>query len=428
MADGAPCPPAPRARDPTGGPALPSRHEPTAAEQLMLELVNRARLDPAAEARRLDVGLGDGLPPGAIGRGPLQPLAWNLDLSQAAAGHSDWMRATATVGHAGRGGSSPADRVEAAGYRLDGPHGVGENVGMATVGDAADAARALHADLFGSAGHRRNLLDADHAEVGVGLVTGRLSAGVLAFDLSAVTQAFAWRGDDAFLAGVATSDADRDGLYDAGEGRGGWRVDVAGDGREATATGTAGGYALRLPEGEGWASVTVKGGGASLSARLRVGDGNVKLDVVDGTTLAASADLRLGAGAQDGRLLGAGDLSLWGNGRGNRLDGGAGDDVVRGGGGRDALAGGRGDDRLEGGRGADAFRFRPSEGDDRVTDLHRGDRVLVDVADPDDLSDWGYGRRHGREVGDDYVLDLGRGSVRFEDAGRSLVLDALDLV
>ncbi len=40
--------------------------QPTAHEQYFLELVNRARANPGAEAARLGLGLNDGLAAGAI--------------------------------------------------------------------------------------------------------------------------------------------------------------------------------------------------------------------------------------------------------------------------------------------------------------------------------------------------------------------------
>ncbi|MDF3043687.1 MAG: hypothetical protein K0Q71_6393 [Thermomicrobiales bacterium] len=73
--------------------------EPTAYEQYFLELVNRARLDPRAEAARFGVGLDDGLAGGTISTAAKQPLAFNPLLIDAARGHSAWMVATDTFSH-----------------------------------------------------------------------------------------------------------------------------------------------------------------------------------------------------------------------------------------------------------------------------------------------------------------------------------------
>ena len=62
-----------------------------APEQLLLEMINRARLDPAGEAARLGIDLNEGLAAGTISLDPKQPLAGNNLLAQAAEGHSNVM-------------------------------------------------------------------------------------------------------------------------------------------------------------------------------------------------------------------------------------------------------------------------------------------------------------------------------------------------
>src|SRR5271163_4145505 len=57
---------------------------PTADEQYQLELINRARANPAAEAARFGIDLNEGLAAGTISSSPLPPLAFNPDLVQAA--------------------------------------------------------------------------------------------------------------------------------------------------------------------------------------------------------------------------------------------------------------------------------------------------------------------------------------------------------
>ena len=49
----------------------------SAQEQLMLEMINRARLDPKAEAARLGISLNQGIAAGAISSSAKQPLAPN---------------------------------------------------------------------------------------------------------------------------------------------------------------------------------------------------------------------------------------------------------------------------------------------------------------------------------------------------------------
>lgn len=87
----------------------------TAAEQYLLELINRARLDPAAEARRLGLNLNDNLAPGSIDASAKQVLAPNALLETAATAHSKWMLAADVFSHNGSNGSTPASRVTATG-------------------------------------------------------------------------------------------------------------------------------------------------------------------------------------------------------------------------------------------------------------------------------------------------------------------------
>ncbi len=55
--------------------AAANRCRPTAHEQYLLELINRGRLDPPAEAARYGIDLNQGLAPGTITTEPKQPLA-----------------------------------------------------------------------------------------------------------------------------------------------------------------------------------------------------------------------------------------------------------------------------------------------------------------------------------------------------------------
>ena len=71
----------------------------TANEQLFLELVNAARLDPLGEAARQGIDLNEGLAPGTIADTPVQALAPNAQVQQAAAEHGQWILATDTFEH-----------------------------------------------------------------------------------------------------------------------------------------------------------------------------------------------------------------------------------------------------------------------------------------------------------------------------------------
>src|SRR5881397_193855 len=64
---------------------------PSDVEQYMVELINRARSNPAAEASRFGIDLNEGLPAGTISPDAKQPLAINPYLTDSARSHSQWM-------------------------------------------------------------------------------------------------------------------------------------------------------------------------------------------------------------------------------------------------------------------------------------------------------------------------------------------------
>jgi hypothetical protein len=106
-----------------------STTQPTAYDQYLLELINRGRANPTAEANRYGISLNQGLPSGTISTAPKQPLAFSSALIASARGHSQWMIATNTFSHTGQGGSDPAQRMTAAGYTFVAPWTWAENIG-----------------------------------------------------------------------------------------------------------------------------------------------------------------------------------------------------------------------------------------------------------------------------------------------------------
>ena len=332
-----------------------------AREQLFLELVNRARLDPLAEGARQGLAdLNRGLPAGSITGAPLQVLAPNPLLHQAAVDHSLWMLATDTFSHTGAGGSSIAQRIAAAGYVVVAPGGVGENLAWTgTTGTLSmDAATTQHfAQLFDSDGHRRNILRDWFKESGIAQEQGQFThTNGVTYNASMLTHKFAASGTDVFLTGVVHADRDGDGFYDLAEGIAGATIAIGG---QSVQSASAGGYALRLAPAAGVA-VTLSHGDATLGATVDLSGGNVKLDLVQdaqGLRLGSSGNLTLGTGALRADLLGAADLALTGNAGDNVLTGNRGANVLHGGAGNDTLIGGGGNDTLDGGSGTDTARF-----------------------------------------------------------------------
>jgi uncharacterized protein YkwD len=263
---------------------------PTDLEQYLVELVNRARANPAAEAARYGIDLNEGLAPGTISAAPRAPLAVNPFLTDSARGHSRWMVDTDTFSHTGAGGSSSMARMRAAGYAFDPTSfAAGENIAWRGtkpgVPDPLATTARLHQDLFVDAnypgrGHRVNLLSPNYREIGAGVATGDFTG----YNAVAVTEDFAASGTGSFLTGVAFTDAVLgDNFYTPGEGLGGVTVTAvrAGDGATfSTPTYASGGYSLRLTPGTYHVSATGAGlGGTVRLGDVAVGSQNVKRDV-----------------------------------------------------------------------------------------------------------------------------------------------------
>ena len=369
--------------------------QPTAYEQYFLELVNRARLNPGAEAARLGIDLNQGLTPGTIADTAKQPLAMNQFLNDSAQAHSDWILATDTFSHTGAAGSSPGDRMAAAGYAFTGSWTWGENISIRWGGAPAESnalVEGFHDGLFRSAGHRANILGDGFKEVGIGLGFGEYQGS----NGADATENFARSGSASFLTGVAFDDKDGDHFYDPGEGLG--KVDITATSSAGAvyhaATWDAGGYQLALPAGD--YTVAFSGGGlaAPIVKAAKIGTVNVKLDMdADAdppTPLPPPYTAVRGTAGAATLVGGAGDDSITGEAGNDRLHGSAGNDILLGGAGYDALLGGDGADRLVGGSdadvliggaGADRYVFlSAADGNDRIQDFSRADGDKIDLS------------------------------------------------
>lgn len=254
----------------------------TAEEQLIVELVNRARLDPLGELGRQDEGFAAG-----VTTAPKEALAVVQTLSDASDAHSQDMDDRDFFAHTNPDGESPADRAIEAGH---GSRFVGENIGWVgstrTSFDEQARAEGHHDNLWDSDGHQQNFMSERWSEIGVGYDYGDyLGYGGSTF----VTEMFGDRGET-YLTGVVIEDEDGDEFYDIGEGQGGVQV-TAYDGENvyATATWDAGGYTLALPAGT--YRVVFEGGDLDVpyETDVTIGNENVKLDVIDpGGAVAAS--------------------------------------------------------------------------------------------------------------------------------------------
>jgi hypothetical protein len=273
--------------------ALMSAAFPTAFDQYMVELINRARMDPGAEAARFGIDLNEGLDPGTLADGARQPLAINLFATSAAQLHSaDLLENFSTLppDHVGSDGKTPSQRVAAAGATAQ---GVGENNAWSSHSGNLTAAAVdkLHTLLFKDftanfevvgRGHRKNILRGDYTEIGAGVLKGTFGSNSAALG----TMDFLITSTH-YLTGVVYSDnVAANSFYTPGEGIGSVTITatrVSDSMVFDTTTWDAGGYTLELPEG----TYTVVASGGSLSEPMTVenvvmGSSNVKQDFVVG--------------------------------------------------------------------------------------------------------------------------------------------------
>ncbi len=434
---------------------------PTAPEQLLLELTNLARTDPRGEFDRYIVNPSERLSVDAditnalryfktdmgvlrtqlAELDPLAPLAWNVNLARSADTHNRLMIQYDDQTHSTPGEEDYRQRALSAGY--EGFRLFAENIYA-----YAENPLHAHASLFYDWGagpngilsppsHRINIMNTDVTEVGI----SALPAGSHATKIGplVLTQHLGTRRDSQpMLVGVVIADADGDDFYGIGEGLGNVRVQAVGAaGTFTTSTWGAGGYQMTLPEGS--YTVTFAGGGlvAPVARTVRIGAENAKLDVVvDGESDGGGG----GPAPQGPEITGTtGDDVLTGTAASERIVGLAGDDHLRGQGGDDVLEGGPGADLLDGGEGRDTasyttatrsvrvdlendqFMFGDAVGDTfRSIEIFRTGRFADQLrGDADDNVFFGGGssdRLYGRG-GDDYLNGEGGADALYGNAG-----------
>lgn len=250
-------------------------------EQLILELINRARANPEAEAARLGISLNAGLPAGTITSTPKQPLAPNQQLQNASVGHTVDMIDRDFFAHTNPSGITPGGRATAAGYNW---WTIAENIAYIGYFGAVNInanSREAHDLLFRSAGHRENILMDEVEEIGIGIRSGAfVPAGSNA---TLVTENFGRRDLNPIITGVVYSDTNNSDFYDIGEAVRSGTITARRVSDGATFTdgiGTSGGYSLIVPAGSYvvTAAFTRNSVPISMSSSVTVASDNVKVD------------------------------------------------------------------------------------------------------------------------------------------------------
>lgn len=270
---------------------LYSHGDPTANEQEILELINRARANPTAEGVRLSTTNDADItneytqwmtPTRAQVKSDfatypvMPPLAFNAKLIAAARSHTQDMIANDYQGHTGTDGSTVGDRLVAAGYVATGWSG--ENV-FASGTSPWDIHASFQIDFGNPAlGHRLNDMNFNdtifYSEIGIGSMTGSgANVGPII-----TTEDF---GDQhkTFIVGVVYNDLNHNGFYDPGEGLAGVTIKPSAGSTFTAITSTSGGYAIPY-SGSGDITVTASGGGlgTSVTHPITLAGVNVKVD------------------------------------------------------------------------------------------------------------------------------------------------------
>ena len=264
----------------------PTDREPSPEETLILELINRFRADPKAEAARI-------APAGAAtatysGKGvdwkmfvdemsqlkAAPPLVFNLDLLDAARKHSHYMILNELT-HVedpvkpGFYGVGFGERCTKSGYKgfAGGENAFRDpsNIKHSHSGFVVDNGVGP-GGMQPSRGHRSNMINAGYKEVGGAAVPhGKSFSVVHDFGNRKVRMA----------GGVIYIDKNNDNFYDVGEGLGG--VTIKSSDGASTQTWKSGAFELDL-KGDGPVTITAEYSGQSFSKTFEAGKDNIKFD------------------------------------------------------------------------------------------------------------------------------------------------------
>ena len=281
--------------------------EPTALEQYMLEMINRARADGNAEAARHSLsGLQEGTPsingePWTI-QAVAQPLAWSDTLASAARTQSQALfnAAFSSGDPHSFGGTTAEQRIATAGFvtcaacpRPSTTSGFTPGIETFSFASQAGTMTATQLRTAVTNMHRLAFMDSNtpgrlnrlalmypwFREMGPGLASGQVGGGDRAYFM--ITFNTANPGTQSFLTGVVyTDNVTVDQFYTPGEGFGSLTVQAWQNGVKAAETNTwaSGGYRLPVSNGTFDVRLVNSQGHVSSLGTAVVNGQNVKLD------------------------------------------------------------------------------------------------------------------------------------------------------
>ncbi len=282
--------------------------QPSSQEQYLLELINAARANPAAEGQMLanvtdpeilryyqyyQVSTSQ-LVSDFNGYAAKPPLALNSNLNTSSRQQSLYMASAGVQTHTSADGTTFDKRISATGYQWS---GLGENIYA-----YAETPFFGHVGLMADWGvpsldHRANVMNDDTSfptfrEIGISCVPSSINN----FGPLVITEDFGTPSDSgvAYLTGVVYQDSNGNGSYDEGEGFA--NVTVTPDGGNYYAvTSAAGGFVIPLPTtGSGTLTITASGGslGSPRTKTVAYTAGtNVKVDFTTADAVGAVSSL-----------------------------------------------------------------------------------------------------------------------------------------
>lgn len=280
---------------PCGAQTLYTFGNPTAKEQSYIELINRARQNPAVEGVRLasstdsnvlyayqQYGVDLTLMKNEFSAiAPSNPVAPNAKLTAAARGHTLWMFTNAIQSHDETNpANTPDQRITAAGYNWstsgENIYAYAKSIWHGHAGFQVDWGTGGTGGMQSPRGHRESINNPDFVEIGVGTLSG--TNGPVGPQL--VTEDFGTQpGGQAFATGVAYYDLNSNNFYDVGEGIAGLAVNVSGATFYCT-TAIGGGWVVPIPNTAASRTVSFSGKGISQMSNLIVTpSANKKLDL-----------------------------------------------------------------------------------------------------------------------------------------------------
>jgi len=255
----------------------------SAYEQLFLELINRGRANPTAEAARFGINLNEGLASGTLPGTAVQPLALNNSLQASIQGHLQDMIDHDFFSHTGSNGSAFTTRINSAGYT--GWLTVGENLAWRGSTGAINTEATViqeYQDLFvdtgiSGRGHRLNMLSPSYKETGAGVRTGNF----MGYNAVLTGNDFGAKAGNSFLTGVVITDTvAANNFYNVGEGLSGVSVVVKSGATTvaSTTSNAAGGYQVQVPAGTYQVTFSGTGLASPITKSFTIGSLNVKVD------------------------------------------------------------------------------------------------------------------------------------------------------